>query len=404
MVSDHKIWQGSSSRWRAVRRGAWIVLAVAACVERITAPGACPDYCPAEDIVAIDTVLTSVVVGDSSFRGYRNQFAAGSLHLVPIGTPHQAVGVVRFSTFLARLDGNGDTVLVQDSFGLTVTVRRRAPGATGLELAVYRLPDWADSTVTLTQLLPWFDDSTLLAVAAVPDTLSDGQNLHVTMDSLALLPEIRARQAPVLGLALRAPGETFLNVGSIEAASTATLARYVESDSTSAIVDGATATFDTFVIDDPPALTADVLTIGGVPSARAVLRMDLPRSIIDSAEISRATLILVPSEPIDGVLSDSIELRAAPVFTDVGRKSPAIDQLATRLGQLALDAGSADSVFLEITEILRQWRVAPELPRTLVLWVSPEASGTLQVRFWSSQGLSAPGLRLTYIPPVRSGQ
>ena len=31
------------------------VLLVAACVERLTAPGRCPDYCPSGQIVIVDT-------------------------------------------------------------------------------------------------------------------------------------------------------------------------------------------------------------------------------------------------------------------------------------------------------------------------------------------------------------
>src|SRR5207249_6733812 len=45
------------------------VLLVAACVERLTAPGHCPDYCPSGQITIVDTLLTSISQ-DSAYRDY----------------------------------------------------------------------------------------------------------------------------------------------------------------------------------------------------------------------------------------------------------------------------------------------------------------------------------------------
>src|SRR5438034_9823703 len=43
--------------------------AAAACVERMTAPGNCPDYCPGGQVTLIDSLLATSISRDSAFRG-----------------------------------------------------------------------------------------------------------------------------------------------------------------------------------------------------------------------------------------------------------------------------------------------------------------------------------------------
>ena len=45
-------------------------LVAAACVERLQAPGHCPDFCPSGQVTISDTLLTTNIYGDSAFRGY----------------------------------------------------------------------------------------------------------------------------------------------------------------------------------------------------------------------------------------------------------------------------------------------------------------------------------------------
>ena len=108
--------------------------------------------------------------------------------------------------------------------------------------------------------------------------------------------------------------------------------------------------------------------------------------------------MLVPTAPVAGVAPDSVRLRAAPVFEDAGQKSIVIEQLATSDPRAILRAGSQDTVFLEITDILRQWRGEEELPRTMVLSIAVEGSGVIEGLFSSSIGTSPPAVRVTFIP------
>src|SRR5207244_5396714 len=46
------------------------VLLAAACVERLTAPGHCPDFCSSGQVTVVDTLLNASINRDSSYRGY----------------------------------------------------------------------------------------------------------------------------------------------------------------------------------------------------------------------------------------------------------------------------------------------------------------------------------------------
>ena len=84
----------------------------------------------------------------------------------------------------------------------------------------------------------------------------------------------------------------------------------------------APASFDSFVYDPPAQPIGSLLVVGGVPSARAILRLTLPRLIRDSSRVVRATLEFVPAAPLEGTAADSFVVVAHPVIADFGAKSP----------------------------------------------------------------------------------
>jgi len=81
------------------------------------------------------------------------------------------------------------------------------------------------------------------------------------------------------------------------------------------------AAFASFVFTPPPAPLDSTLAVGGVPSARSLLRVAFPKVIRDSAQIIRATLFLVPAVAARGAPADSFVIEARSVFADFGAKS-----------------------------------------------------------------------------------
>jgi len=134
----------------------------------------------------------------------------------------------------------------------------------------------------------------------------------------------------------------------------------------------------------------------------------LPRAIRDSTQIVRATLILVASDSVRGVPSDSFVLFVHPTAVDLGAKSSILFDQFLAPDSIVIHVGFTDTVRVEITNILRRWQADTMMPRTLILQQGRRLSGFpyegatfAEARFYSSRAaLRRPRLRLTYVPRV----
>jgi len=173
--------------------------------------------------------------------------------------------------------------------------------------------------------------------------------------------------------------------------------------------------FDGFVFDPPaPALDSN-LTVGGVPSARALLRFTVPRGIRDSSQIIRATLLLVPVAPAPGVPVDSFFLHLSQVAADLGLKSPiGVDTFAAN--SVLLRPGASDTIRIEVTKLLRAWQLDTTAATAAYLRLlaldrrdSTSLTGTegttlTALRLYSSRTPAfRPGLHVTYVPRFKFG-
>jgi hypothetical protein len=152
--------------------------------------------------------------------------------------------------------------------------------------------------------------------------------------------------------------------------------------------------------DDP-----DFLAVGGQPSARALLRFELPPRIRDSATIVRATLELTPVAAISGLPTDPARMQARAVLADLGAKSP-VGAGVGRFGLLpppvdTIDAGST-TVSLEAARLVEGWLSPTSRPSALVLsFVSNlEAASFSHPVFYSTRAADPavrPRLRISYL-------
>jgi hypothetical protein len=156
--------------------------------------------------------------------------------------------------------------------------------------------------------------------------------------------------------------------------------------------------FNAFVTETPLVPDNAFLTVGGEPSARALLRFDLPEDIEDSATIVRATLELVPRSPMLGLPTDPALLQAKALFADLGAKSP-VDARFTSSDTLVV--GSADTVRLDVTPIVLTWQAASERPEAMFLSLLPEGASFTRPVFGSTRSgtVGGPRLRITYLKP-----
>lgn len=382
-----------------------LVLALAACQEQLAAPAECPQSCPGGSAVIVDTVLTALPGVDSTYFGYVPPLSSG-LILASNDLPAlNARGILRFSQRPDSVSSGGAfRQYTVDSITLSVGIIDRDTAQRGLEVLLYRIPRRADSTFTFAQALA-AEAAGPVARLPVPDTLRSGAaRLTVTgaaLAALAIPPADSGGIAFAIGIAAPAPTGVRIQIGSIVGGVTS-IQNYVRligvTDTTQRNqILSQTAEFGTWVGAARPAAPTASLLVGGEPSSRAILRFRLPRAIRDSASIVRATLELLPSEPILGLRNQPTLLQLRPVLSDLGAKSP----LDTRSVAQPIAAGAADTVRIEVGPILQIWQQDTVRSQAFFLQVSPEAGTWSRLAFGTTQSTRPPRLRLTYLRPFR---
>lgn len=411
-----------------------------ACVEVATAPGVCPTFCPNGAIESFDTIFTDIIVRDSSFRGYVQPYQAEAMTAADIpGVIDSRALFVTNKMFTSTTVHSGDTTtvpVVPDSARLRIILVRRDTQATNLRLNLYSLPVTADSTSTFAALDPYFTSppvdsvniSDVLARPAITDTATRtiwGDSIwtdsagHVILKAdsgrmLLIYWDLDTLQAPLveadsgrLGYGIRVAADSLATVaiGTLESARNAMFTWYYHYT----VPDTATATpdtvrtgvqplapsFDSFVTDRAVTPLDSNLTVGGSPSARTLLRVDLPKFLHDSIDVVRATLILVPVAPVSASPADSFEIRALPVLTDVGAKSPVAQVLQ---GVTTIHPNQSDTVFVELTDLVRNWALDTTQTTSVMLGQVPEAASYTEIRFYSSRTPAfRPALHISYV-------
>jgi hypothetical protein len=395
----------SSSRSLTSRAGRAASVAVlvlsAACQERLTAPADCPTLCPGGYELR-DTVLFPVPDGDSAFSGYFYPGQGTSLRVSYQFAPSEDRAVLRFSP-------RPDSVLVDDtlrtytidSVALELSLQYRDSLVSGLKLFLYRLPASVDSTVSFTDVDTAFTPANTIDSFTVVDTTTRYRTV-LSGASLARVA-IPAGDSGVLalGVQIRASQGTGVRIGSASAGlQSPAFINYVTAQSDTGPVSTSLPSlglrFNTFVSQSTPPLDPDLLTLGGVPSARTIIRFPWPAYLRDSAQLVRATLELLPSGPIPGLTGDSAFVEARPLLADFGNKSPASSD-GLFITTVPILPGVVDTLSLEVRRALTLWQGTTPLPPAFMLQLFPEVSSFTRPTFGSSRtpGL-VPRLRITY--------
>jgi hypothetical protein len=413
-----------------------LLLLLGACTEQATAPGVCPDFCPGGAIGVADTILRDVIVRDSAFSGYLQAHQGGLLPVTDVPGVVASRAVFRINAMFSRVTTRPtDTTTVPitiDSARLRLNIVRRDTNTANLWIKLYRLPIDIDSTTAFAQLVPAFTDSivdsvslsALLAAPKITDTAtvriwgdtiqtdSAGHVLQVAADSTLLLfvhlDTARARFVVAdsgkvaYGVWVSADSLASIALGSNESPDRgARVTWFYTYPDSAAVPVHATAErapfFDSFVFNPPtPALDSN-LAVGGAPAVRSLLRVAIPALLRDSADVVRATLILVPVGAVPGAAGDSFTVVARPVLTDLGAKSP-LSTNTQFFGFTRIHLNVADTVRIEMTSLMRVWALDTSATTAFVLGQVPEAAGYTQIRFYSTRTPAfRPSLHVTYV-------
>jgi hypothetical protein len=402
-VSHH----GAAWRWAA---GLALGAAVAAgCQEQLTAPGVCPEMCPGGTSRVYDTIITVATSGgiglDSSFAGYVPR-GGGVAVLVSNGLAASEDRAVY--RFVPRSDSISvrDTLrpYTVDSVLLKLTIVARDTLVNNLGIQLYRLPPTVDSTVTFGDVDAQLVDANFIGSIAVPDSVNTG-----TVSTMLRGPDADRVALPpggdsvlAIGVRITADSPTGVRLGSQASSSAASFTSYVTVDVPDTgslrnqVVNRATA-FNTFVTQAPMVPTDSLLSVGGEPSSRALIRFAIPRILLDSITLVRATLVLTPAAPILGLPTDPALLEARAIVGDLGQKSPVTTDPRFIISD-TLPAVQSDTVRFEVTRTVQLWQTNPERPQALFMILRPEAATFTRAQFGSSRSPSVPGprLRLTF--------
>ena len=405
---------------------AWLAAVLAGCVDRATAPGVCPTFCPSGTIDVVDTVLAASVARDSTFRGYVLPYQAVAMTAsdVPGVVDSRVVFVTTAlpaSVALNSADTTTSPLVGTDSAKITFTVTRRDTTAHNQTLTLYRLPVTIDSNTTFGDVAGAFAgsplrtvnlDSLLAKPNGVDVTTGDSAGIDTTSKHLKVTLKLDSLEATYvqgdsgkLGIGVRvgADAPTSISFCTRENACGAAIAWFMKVDS----IKGADTTlvhkpyagvslFDTFLFDPPPAPLDSTLVVGGAPSARSILRITLPRGIRDSSQIIRATLLLLPAVPARGAPADSFVVEAHTVAADFGAKSPLVLD-ATRTDTTRIHVGATDTLRIEVTNLMQFWVADSTRPEVLMLRSQEEAARPTEIRFYPSAATPyRPALRITY--------
>lgn len=401
-----------------MRRGtAWfaavVILAATliGCQERLTAPAECPELCPGGESRVFDTVINPLANSDTSYLGYVERTSARAL-LVSNGLPaSEDRAVYRFNVRQDSIEVR-DTLRAYtvDSALLGLNLIARDTLVNGLKLYLYRIDPGVDADDTFESVTQQLVPTAIIDSIEVPDSVNAGvvQTVLVGADLEKVALPVGTGGVLAIGVAMAADQPSGIRLGSLAAGTVATFVSFVTlevPDTGSARRQSVTRApaFNAFVTQSPLVPDPAFLTVGGEPSSRALLRFDLPEEIEDSATIVRATLELVPRSPMLGLPSDPARLQASALLADLGAKSP-VSTAPTEARFISSDTlavGSADTVRLDVTSIVRLWQAASERPEAVFLSLMPEAGSFTRPVFGSTRSgsVGAPRLRVTYLRP-----
>lgn len=379
-----------------------------ACNENLTAPADCPTLCPGQ-ATTFDTVLTPLPGVDSSFAGYVARGAASSL-LVSNGLPAgDARAVVRWApradTVVVGGSGVGYTI---DSVVISLVVVARDTSVDGLVVSMHRLPATVDDPVTFAEVEAALTPANLLTIQPVADSVpvDTVEAVFRGSDLDRVVIPTGSGQGLAIGVSIQAPGATGVRIGSATAGAQAPrFLTYV----TAMTPDAArppplvpTIAFNTFVLRDPTTAGPDLLTVGGAPASRALIRFALPPRIRDSATIIRATLELIPATPILGLPGDTAVMEVRGVLSDLGAKSPVERIASIPPGFTIVFPPPPDTVRVEITRTVQLWQTPVGRPASLFAALVPIDEGmnfTTPVFGSTRSAAGQPRLRITYSLP-----
>ena len=406
-----------------------VVGTLVACSEELDGGAGCPSLCPEQNIVSNDTLLETFIAVDSTVSGYPAIGSESFLLVATRGDTLDARAVMRFDTLTQRFTRGGvdSAIYVLDSSAVLLQLDTTGTKATQpVTVELYDVDTVAVDTSTAAVLALFRPDRLIggktFAVTEIKDTL------RVPLQNDKVLAKLTG-EAPRrlrIGFRVQSSASAQIRIISDDGGGSNQL---VYDPSPDTLVRALTHSPGSSTPDDNPVIRVDLadyqvvarstgtsagslLGVGGLPAQRTFLRFEVPRRLVDSSTIVRATLLLtqVPNATVDG--ADSLTLypqvvRAAVELTDVGRSAGILNPPNFEIDSVRVVPASGGQRAFEIVGALRDWKAfgPTTLQRAIVLRSSTEGASAPSVLFYSSEAAPElrPKLRLTYVNQVQFG-
>lgn len=424
----------------------------AACTEKLGSGRACPALCPIEEVGIVDTTIQGVASDTTVYPGPPVGSEATVLLLTRTDGALDLRGVFRFDTLPTTFLKKKPTAATSAD-----TTKYEIKALKGARIVVYGdttagAPPLPTDSVTIVA----YDVDTAgvadTAVAPVAALFTPSRELgrrrvraeavrdsfSIPLSDSAVLAKIQAGKQLRVGLRIESGGNTAIRLNSsnggvftlLQFAPSATLDTAQADSIQSYSVNSLTPRDDNFrrglLIDytlaakgNPPPGPAE-LAVGGIPGRRVYLTFDIPKRLLDSTQVVRATLRLNQVASPTATAADTAQLRlllgtSLSSVTDITKRALFHEPFSfdPRLGLyfgvssglrgVRLKSDSSGLRAIEVAPILRQWAGTDvtRQPHAIVLSLPSEGISPVELRFSSLEsGVPAlrPTLQITYVP------
>lgn len=399
------------------------LFSISSCSENLDSSGVCDVLCPSiGGSVHTDTLDASVTL-DTTVQSLTGLGTEPALLLANRGDTLDTRVVIRFDTLPQTLPANGDTIKTVDSAYILLqidTSRIKASGPVTIE--AYDVDTTADDTATADVLALFRPDRLISSQTFTRAQLVD--SLKYFIDNATVLAKLQNGTHLRVGLRAAGASTSQLTIASTERGFPPILFFRGSPDTSKAPVqvspNSSTPTNQplvtphlsdyTIIVKAPPAGPPSLLSVGGLPPRRVLLRFNIPSKYIDSSTVVRATLLLnqISNQALDP--GDTIRMvpqvvLAGPAVTDPTKAAQIIASISA--DTLKITAGHAGKVDVELAAAFSLWRTQPAdtLPRAIVFKSNDEGTSAIELRFSSSEDIAAlrPRLRISYTTRVPLG-
>lgn len=411
-----------------VLASAALFIAVLSCSENLDSSGVCPVLCPSIGGPVTNIIIDGAIAIDTTVPTSSGLGTEPGLLLANRGDSLDSRVILRFDTlpqtFVLATTDTARPITTVDSAYILLRVDTLSVKGTGpVTIEAYDVDTTAADTDTAAVLALFRPDrlisSQTLERADIKDStkyfISNATVLSKLQNGLPLRIGLRATgtessQMVISSNEFGVPATMSFRATPDTATQPLTVNLHSKTPTDNPIVAFNLTDYTIFAKAPPPA-PPGTLVVGGFPSVRTYVRFVIPPSIIDSATIIRATLLLnqVPNPALDP--NDTVKVLpqivlAGPAVTDPVKAAQIFGNIST--DTLRLRPGGSGETSFELAGAFSLWHGIPAdtLPRAIIIKTVAEGNSPLELRFSSSEDVVTalrPRLRISYTTKVPLG-